>query len=136
MKKLSFLLLLLAGCATRNTCPTEPATHYTLPPMPPARHLPVQVVMSPKLAEMTKSWTHVPSKKAVERAGPTVVTPRWNFVMMPTNTLGNWQIEATTDLNSGVWYPVAVVYGATNVVLTSDTLAKRSMLFYRVKQVK
>jgi hypothetical protein len=91
--------------------------------------------MSPKHAEQVKSWARVSSKSAV-RAGPTVVTPKWNFVRMPTNSYGNWQIEATTNLTGGVWFPVAVVYGATNVTLISDTVAKRSMLFYRVKQVK
>jgi len=95
----------------------------------------VQPIMSPKLAEQAESWAHV-SSKSIERAGPAVVTPKWNFVRMPTNSYGNWQIEATSNLTSGVWFPVAKVYGATNVTLVSDTVAKRSVLFYRVKQVK
>ena len=123
MKKSGFILLLLmlTSCASVNT-----------PPSPP-KH--AQPIMSPKLAEQTKSWAHV-SSKSIERAGPTVVTPKWSFVRMPTNSYGNWQIEATSNLTSGVWFPVAKVYGATNVTLVSDTVAKRSALFYRVKQVK
>lgn len=91
--------------------------------------------MSPKHAEQTKSWARI-SSKSIERAGPAVVTPKWSFVKMPTNSYGNWQIEATSNLTSGVWFPVAKVYGATNVTLISSTVAKRSALFYRVKQVK
>lgn len=89
-------------------------------------------LLSPKAAaEFEAEARH----KVLVRSGPPTV-PRWAFVSMPTNTFGNWQIEATSNLASGVWFPVAVVYGATNVVLTSDTVTKRGSLFYRVKQVK
>lgn len=44
---------------------------------------------------------------------------------------GTYQIDASTNLID--WWPVAVVCHVTNVTITSDTVAKRSMMFYRVQ---
>ena len=57
------------------------------------------------------------------------VIPTWVF----TNVVGTYQIEASTNLLS--WWPVAVVYSVTNVTLTSDTVTKRPMLFYRLTAI-
>jgi len=138
VKRLSFsLILLLAGCmSSQNEIPHSNGHsngngngNGVAPPVP--KFHTYAVLRSPKAAGEVQA-----RRKTVVRSGPEITVPHWNFVRMPTNTFGNWQIEATADLNSGVWYPVAVVYGATNVVLTSDTVTKRGMLFYRVKQVK
>lgn len=133
MKKFSFIfILLLAGCvSSQNETSHSNGNGIELPTVPvPKLHKHV-VLMSPKAAAEAQALPH-----AIVRSGPTPTVPRWAFVRMPTNTFGNWQIEATSNLTSGVWFPVAVVYGATNIVLTSDTVTKRGSLFYRVKQVK
>jgi len=63
-------------------------------------------------------------------AAPLVpVIPTWVF----TNVVGTYQIEASTNLSS--WWPVAVVYSVTNVTLTSRTVNKRPMLFYRLTAI-
>lgn len=137
VKRLSFcLILLMAGCVSsqNESLHSNGNGNGVQPPTIPVPkvHRHVTPLMSPKAAAEAEASAH----RVIMRDAPTPVVPRWAFVKMPTNTFGNWQIEATSNLASGVWFPVAVVYGATNVVLTSDTVAKRGSLFYRVKQVK
>ena len=56
--------------------------------------------------------------------------PTWVF----TNVDGAYQIEASTNLSA--WWPVAIVYSATNITITSDTVNKRPMLFYRLTAIQ
>jgi len=113
--------VLLAGCTTSQPPPGTPPPSST-PPLPPM----------PKLRKAAK----IESPKAMSAAAPRVLsavvpaptpTPTWIF----TNLNGNYQIDASTNLVN--WWPMAVVYNVTNVTLSSDTVNKRPILFYRVR---
>lgn len=113
MKKI-LLLAILLGCANPTKTaerPTKPATPKitTLPPVPPA---PVRRTTR-AAASIAESFT-----------GHGFV-PKWTF----TNS-GDYRIEASTNLVS--WWPIAVVYGVTNLEISSDIVNKRAMMFYRV----
>jgi hypothetical protein len=126
-KYLLITLLALTGCVIVNTQrPTEE------PPEAPRAPLPKMAIfhrrpaaVSPKEAPTTST-----AKPMRLLAGPPLVPviPTWVF----TN-VGTYQIEASTNLLS--WWPVAVVYSVTNVTLTSDTVNKRPMLFYRLTAI-
>lgn len=111
MRKLSLLLLLLAGCVA----PSIPVS--TGPPMPPASKPQVRLT-SPK------------DTRPVLRSGVMPATvPTWTFEVN-----GNYRVEASTNLFN--WWPVAVVYSVTNITLSSDTVDKYPALFYRVQPEK
>lgn len=127
--------MMLVGCAgpqISNSVYEPPMPVGPVVRLPMQRH--VEPLHSPKGAEQAEALAV--HRKPEVRAGPTVTIPAWAFPRIASNTYGNFQIEATTNLSSGVWFAVARVYGATNVALISDTVTKRGMLFYRVKQVK
>lgn len=63
-------------------------------------------------------------------ATPGRTVPTWTF----PNVNGNYQIDASTNLIT--WWPVAVVNSATNITITSDTVTKRPMLFYRLTAIQ
>lgn len=115
------MLALLTGCA---------AHHVARLPKIPHRYT---VLRSPKAEAEYKADHPARLVKATTRSGPPVFDPMWQFTKTP-GAPGNWLIEASTSLTGG-WYPVARVYGVTNLILNSDTVTKRSMLFYRVTQV-
>lgn len=100
--------------------------------MPPTPHKLAQPIMSPKAAEQAASLAIHPTQRIL-KAGPVTPIPQWAFVRVPGNTNGTFQIDGSTNLTT--WFPVAVVYSTTNITLISDTVTKRSKLFYRVKQV-
>ena len=123
-KYLLTILLALTGCVIVNTQPTEEPPRAPLPKMTIFHRRPAAV--SPK-----ETPTASTSKPMRLLAGTPLVPviPTWVF----TNVVGTYQIEASTNLLS--WWPVAVVYSVTNITLTSDTVTKRPMLFYRLTAI-
>jgi len=113
-------------------------THRDTPPIPTLPHSfaealallhkPTQpkIFYSPRAATET---TPVMTPRLLEASlgTPTATPPTWVFPAVG----GDYQIDASTNLT--VWWPVAVVYSATNITIISDTVAKRPIIFYRVR---
>lgn len=90
-----------------------------MPPMPPVPKVKRQALLSPRAASAAPVRFFV-------GAGP-AAPPTWVF----TNGIdGDYRIDASTNLFD--WWPVAVIFDTTNITLTSDTVNKRPMLFFRV----
>jgi len=114
-------LLLLAGCVTTPAPKVSDG-----PPMP----------MPPKIT--VKRYAKTESPKAASAAAPrllaagspTPAVPSWTFPALTASTNGTYRIDASTNLVA--WWTVAIVYSTTNITITSDTVAKRSTMFYRV----
>ena len=125
-KYLLTTLLALTGCVIVNT--QRPAEE---PPAAPRPTLPKLSVSHRQPAALSPKAITVSTAKPMRLlAAPLVpVIPTWVF----TNVVGTYQIEASTNLSS--WWPVAVVYSVTNVTLTSRTVNKRPMLFYRLTAI-
>lgn len=132
MKKTALILLCaLTGCVVVNT---HEQPHDDLeplkPPMPKLTALskPKKVHSAASPKAMTISLEKAPARLLGAGGLPPLVVPSWTF----TNN-GNFQILASTNLTT--WWPVANVYSVTNVTLTSDTVAKRPMIFYRLTAI-
>jgi hypothetical protein len=126
-KYLLTTLLALTGCVIVNT--QRPAEE---PPAAPRPTLPKLAIVHRRPAAMSPKAITVSTAKPMRllAGAPSVpVIPTWVF----TNVGGTYQIEASTNLSS--WWPVAVVYSVTNVTLTSHTVDKRPMLFYRLTAI-
>lgn len=130
MKKFALMLcLVLGGCVAPPTSPSAPPA----PPLPPGvPPLPAPVVKkqvkalpSPKAATMRSASFSAASVSAASMTTPP--PPSWTFV----NLSGDYQIDASTNLTE--WIPMVVVYSVTNLTITSDTVNKRPMLFFRVR---
>lgn len=88
--------------------------------MPPVPKVQQQALQSPRAAGTAPA-------RLVVGAGP-VTVPTWVFA---EGIDGTYQLDASANLTD--WWPVAVVYHVTNVTVTSDTVAKRPVLFYRLR---
>lgn len=128
MKKSALVLLCaLTGCVVVNTHEQHDSEPLT-PPVPKMtllhKYKKVRPAASPKA--MTISMESKAPMRLLGAGAPLApVVPSWTF----TNH-GNFQILASTNLTT--WWPVANVYSVTNVTITSDTVDKRPMLFYRL----
>ena len=133
MKKSALVLLCaLTGCVVVNTHEQHPDVIEPLPPKMPKmtavyKHRKVNPSASPKAMTVSMA-TKAPVRALGAGAPPPPVIPSWTFT-----TNGNFQILASTNLTT--WWPVANVYAVTNVTITSDTVNKRPMLFYRLTAI-
>jgi len=93
------------------------------PPMPVVKKQ-VKLLSSPKAA-MSAATFSAPMAAAAESTPPP--PPSWTF----GNLSGDYQIDVSTNLTD--WWPIVVVYSTTNLTITSDTVSKRPMLFFRVR---
>lgn len=120
MKKstLTLIALLLAGCHT------PPAPSPT--PKPPLPHFKAKpaAALSPKAATVAEAKP----MRLLTAGVPAPRIPSWTF----TNA-GSFQILASTNLTT--WWTIAVVEQVTNITITSDTVNKRPMLFYRLTAI-
>jgi len=121
MKKLCFVICaLLVGCSTPDKAPSKPQPQA--PPLPPG--------YTPKTAPkplVRKVAPRAASAAPMLGAGAHAAPPSWTF----NDLNGIYQIDASTNLID--WWPMIVVYHVTNVTITSDTVDKRPMLFFRVQ---
>lgn len=125
MKKILLIAALLAGCTTvqKPEAPVAPGAATPMPPAPPG--VPPLPVLAPKARAKAVAGPLLASRQsALAKAAPA-----WAF----TNISGTYQIDASTDLVT--WWPVAVVYDAVSLSLTSDTVGTQPVLFYRLQPV-
>lgn len=132
MKKFALILcLVLGGCVAPPSNPSNqvmagPPMPPGVPPLPaPVVKKQVKALASPKAATMRSASFSAASVSAASMAA--TPPPSWTFV----NLSGDYQIDASTNLTE--WIPMVVVYSVTNLTITSDTVNKRPMLFFRVR---
>lgn len=120
-KSLALALLFIMGCSTAQTDQHVINIYRKIsPPVKTKR----AIFLSPRAAQTFA----LPPHKARHVLGAGVpAAPSWTF----TNGInGKYKIEASTNLLD--WWTVAVVFDTTNITVTSDTVHKRTSLFYRV----
>ena len=82
------------------------------------------------LAKLESRHTSVSTDAPFLGAGaPTPVVPSWKFVGLS----GNYFVDCSSNLANPQWRTIAQVYSVTNITITSDTVQKRNLLFYRVR---
>lgn len=111
-------MVMLAGCTT------SPAPKPDWVPLPPQ-------IKVKRYAQVESPKAATTPPRRLLRAGSPARVPSWMFpALNSASTNGTYRIDASTNLT--LWWTMAVVYNTTNITITSDTVAKRPSLFYRV----